>query len=1099
LRIAGTAPASDEALGILLPCGSALFVVLVVLLALIGRTALAEKQASGGYDSIGPVQGGTTTIEVDTDTARMSLVDGADIRFHQIQSVNGLSQTRAAPTVQDRLGFLWFGTQYGLNRFDGYRFKTFRHVPGQPTSLGGVYVRSLFIDHSGALWVGCDQSLDKFDPTTETFTHFRIGRPGSEENDGPAIHISEDRYGKLWLATSKGLFMLDPADGQIVRYGHDPNDRSSLSGNDINFCDEDPRGTFWVASGGGLDAFDRKTGKVTQHISLGGHISFMLHEDRYGTFWIARTTPQCPLAVLDLNDHRLVCYSIYDGAHRVTTIAGIYSMLESRDGTMWMATEGGGLLKFDRERKRFVRYRNHPEDTESLRADSVIYLYEDVEGNIWVDLHESAPCYFSERQPLFETFTHQGGQLKGSLVTSIYEDRHKVLWIGSTGALNRIDRTNSTNTVPPGVGVKGEVLSILEDRSGTLVAGTFRPGLEQLDPRTGQAKPYHRIRGAPSNQGDNPIMRLFIDHLGTLWAATWGGLRRLDATTGEFTTFKPDPKSDVDYSDIKEDVNGKLWLGGESGLQRFDPVTRQFTVYKHDPDNLRSVSDHRVTSVFFDHIDGMWLGTQNGFDRFDPGSGIAKVYYENNGLAGNVVSCILEDERGTLWMGTNNGLSNFDPRTEKFSNYSVADGLPGPDLTGWSTCFKSPDGEMFFGGFSGATAFYPSKISTSSFVPKTVLTDFQLSGTSIEPGSPLRKSIVYTNSITLSHRQNIFSIAFSALSYFNPTTNRYRYKLEGLDDQWHEVGSDQRIASYTTLPTGKYTFRVEGATSRGAWSEPGASLDIQMLPPWWATWWFTTGYVTIILLLVLSAYLYRLHQEAQQFNIRLDERVSERTRLARELHDTLLQTIQSSKMLADDALDEATDLRGLQQAMRRLSNWLGRATEEGRAALNSLRNSKAPTNDLQDALHRLALEFEGRSSIEIRFKVLGALKEMHPILGEEVYRIACEGIRNAFLHSGGSCIDVEMRYAKDFILLISDNGGGFPQEVAEQGKEGHFGIRGMKERASRIGGEFGLATSAASGTQITLRIPGSLIFRKTEPVPNTRLARLRAFFGRIER
>ena len=682
---------------------------------------------------------------------------------------------------------------------------------------------------------------------------------------------------------------------------------------------------------------------------------------------------------------------------------------------MWMATAGSGLLKYDRAANRLVRYENHPEDNESLGADSVINLFEDKESNIWVDLHEAGPYYFNEIPPLFENFTHQRGQLRRSLVTSIYEDRRKILWIGSTGALNRIDRKNGTNIVPPGVGADGEILSIVEDRTGALIAGTFWRGLQRLDPITGQAEPYLRSRGARSNHGEHPIMRLHFDHLGTLWAATWGGLTRFNVAS-ESTTFRPDPQDAVAYSDIKEDSNGKFWLGGESGLQRFDPITKQFTIYKHDPDNLRSVSDHRVTSVFFDHSGGMWLGTQNGFDRFDPSSGTAKVYYEKDGLAGNVVSCILEDERGTLWMGTNNGLSNFDPRTEKFSNYSVADGLPGPDLTGWSTCFKSPDGEMFFGGFSGATAFYPNKISTSSFVPKTVLTDFQLSGTSasIEPGSPLRKSIIYTNSITLSHRQNIFSIAFSALSYFNPTTNRYRYKLEGLDDQWHEVGSDRRIASYTTLPTGKYTFRVEGATSRGAWSEPGASLDIQMLPPWWATWWFTTGYVTIILLLVLSAYFYRLHQESQQFNIRLEERVSERTRLARELHDTLLQTIQSSKMLADDALEEATDLRGLQQAMRRLSNWLGRATEEGRAALNSLRNSKAPTNDLQDALHRLALEFEGRSLIEIRFKVLGALKEMHPILGEEVYRIACEGIRNAFLHSGGSCIDVEIRYAKDF-------------------------------------------------------------------------------------
>jgi len=1015
--------------------------------------------------------------------------------------VNSLSQTRAAPTVQDRLGFLWFGTQYGLDRFDGYKFKVFRHEPGQPNSLGGVFVRSLFIDHSGNLWVGCDQSLDKFDPVTETFTHFRIGRQGTNENDGPAIHISEDESGKLWLATFKGLFMLDPVNGQTIRFTHDPNDPSSLSANDINFCDEDRRGTFWIASGAGLDAFDRKTGKVTQHIPLDGHISFMFHEDRFGIFWVARTTPQCPLAVLDRNDNRLVCYSIYDGANRVTTIAGIYTMLESQDGTMWMATEGAGLLKYDRGRNRLVRYKNHPEDNESLGADSVTDVYEDREGEIWVDLHESAPYFFSERPSLFENFTHQRGSLKGSLVTSIYEDRNKILWIGSTGGLNRIDRANGKNTVPPGVGVKGEVLSILEDRSGTLVAGSFRPGLQRLNPATGQAESYHRGRGVPSNQGDNPIMRIFIDHIGTLWAATWGGLRRFDSANGNFTTFKPDPQGEVDYSDIKEDVNGSLWLGGESGLQRFDPNTGKFTIYKHDPDNPHSVSDHRVTSVFIDGSGGVWLGTQDGFDRFDPKSGTAKVYYERDGLAGNVVSCILEDERGTLWMGTNNGLSNFDPQTEKFKNYSAADGLPGADLTGWSTCFKSPQGEMFFGGFSGATAFYPRKIATNSFVPRTVLTDFQLSGTSVPfgPGLPLSKSITYTKSISLSHQQNILAIEFSALSYFNASTNRYRYKLEGLDHQWHEVGSDQRIASYTTLPKGKYQFRVEGATSRGSWDEPGASLDIEILPPWWGTWWFTAIYLTSILLLILSAYRYRLRQIALQFSVRLEERVSERTRLARELHDTLLQTIQSSKMVADDALEETTDLTAMRLVLERLSNWLGRATEEGRAALNSLRTPTTEKNDLLEALRRLAREFESRSSVNIEFAVIGAIKEIYPILGEEVYRIACEGIRNAFMHSEGSRIDVEIRYEEDLILRVSDNGKGVSTEIADRGRLGHFGLRGMKERAGRIGGKFSLITSPTSGTQIVLRIPGFIIFQRTDPSARTRLAKLRALLGRIKR
>jgi ligand-binding sensor domain-containing protein/signal transduction histidine kinase len=1049
------------------------------LFALLCTTFGAKGEDRSTQPTASPIASGSVAqVRVDSQPGRLTLIDGSDIRFSRLPSTEGLSQTRVSTIVQDNLGFLWFATQYGLNRYDGSRFKVFKHEPGRTNSLSGVFIHSLFKDHSGILWVGCEQSLNRFDPVTESFTHYRLIDPETKENAGPVYNISQDRGGKLWLGTGHGLFKLDPATGQTTRYVHHPNDPFSLSNDYITLTGEDSQGTFWVLSGSDLDAFDRDTGKVSLRVPLGPLNAFLFREDKFGVFWIAGFSPNCPLAVLDRKTRRLRCSSIYEGEHPITTLAGIFTMFESRDGTLWLATEGAGLVKLDREHNRLIRYRNHPGDSESLGSDSVISLFEDREGDIWTSLHQMPPNYFPEKPPSFENFTHEHGNLAGSLVTSIYEDRNRILWIGSTGALNRIDRANGRNTVPPGVGVQGEILSILEDRSGVLVAGTYRQGLQRLDPATGHAEPYRPSHGDSSNDVKNPIMRIFIDHLGTLWAATWaGGLARFNPGTGNFSSYRPDPQKPVDYSDIKEDANGALWLGGESGLQRFDQKTGRFTIYKHDPDDPHTVSDNRVTSVFLDRAGGLWLGTQDGLDKFDPKSGTFEVYYEKDGLSGNVVSCLLEDERGDLWMGTNNGLSSFNPQTKKFKNYSAADGLPGPDLTGWSTCYRSPRGEMFFGGFSGATAFYPDRIRESSYLPNTVLTDFRLSGVSVAIGSasPLKKSITYTDSITLSHRQNNFAIEFSALSYFNAATNRYRYKLEGLDNQWHEVGSDQRLASYTTLPGGTYTFRVQGATSRGAWSEPGAALSIEILPPWWGTWWFTVTYVSIIILLVLSAYRYRLHQIARQFNLRLEERVSERTRLAREFHDTFLQTIQASKILADDALDEATDPAGMRLAITKLSHWLGRATEEGRAALNSLRASVVPRNDLLEALRRTTEELTIPESLKVTFVVSGSAKEMRPLLLEEIYRIGCEAIRNACMYSEAGRVDVALRYGEDFVLCVTDNGKGISPEIVDQGRQGHFGLRGMRERAARIGGNFNLVTSPTSGTQITLRIPGILI------------------------
>ncbi len=762
--------------------------------------------------------------------------------------------------VQDNPGFIWLGTQYGLNRFDGYKSKVFKHEPGRPDTLSCVYIRSLFVDHSGTLWVGCDRFLDKFEPITETFAHYRIDQDAPGHLPTPIDRIHEDDSGILWLATAKGLYRFDPATGKTSQYTHDPGDPTSVSGNRINVAGEDRRGRFWIASSGGLDEFDRKTGKAIWHVPLREEVS-QFHEDKFGVFWMVTSNdPACALATLNRETHSVTCHSIDYETNGAKSPVTLSALLESQEGTVWLGSTIG-LLKFDRQQRQLVNYQHNASDSESLESNSVINLYQDREGNIWTCLQDTEPNLLSERPPAFENFTYQRGSLVSPLVTSIYEDHNGILWIGSMGGLNRIDRRSGKDTVPAGTGVHNEILSVLEDHSGVLFAGTFHKGLQRLDPETGKAGPYVRS-SQPSNLDGNPIMRLIFDHEGTLWAATYGGLSRFDPATGNFITYTPEEQNTIQYQEIKQDSHGTLWLGAQSGLHRFDPHTGRFTIYEHDLDNPRSLSDNRVNSVHFDRSGNLWVGTQNGLDELDPGTGSFKTYYEQDGLAGNVVSCILEDGAGRLWMGTNNGLSTFDPATRKFENFSVADGLPGPDLTGWGACYQTPSGEMFFGGFSGATAFYPSRIVNSSFVPRTVLTNFWLSGSPVPigPKSPLTKSIGYTGSITLSHAQNDLAIEFSALSYFDAATNRYRYRLESLDHGWHEAGSDQRIVSYTTLPAGSYVFRVQGATSRGAWSEPGATLRIEILPAWYETSWFRALCAVAFLALLWGLYQARVHQ-----------------------------------------------------------------------------------------------------------------------------------------------------------------------------------------------------------------------------------------------
>ncbi len=742
----------------------------------------------GQYSPNGPQSLGPLSARVDSLPRSITVREGRDIRFRRLARSSGLSQTRVATVTQDKVGFLWFGTQYGLNRYDGYKSKVFKHELRQPDSLSCVYIRALLVDRAGRLWVGCDHFLDRYEPATETFTHFPID-PNPSRALGQTLRIDEDRAGDLWISTTRGLYRFNPHTSKGIRYLHDSSDRSSISSNLTYQAREDRQGRFWVASSGGLDEFDRMEGKVKRHAPV--HMSVgWFHQDQFGVFWIAGDDLSCPLASWDPITEAVKCHSIQYQTSKGPEKITIGQIIEDADGTLWV-TSTHGLLRVDPDRQGFVRYHNNPLDLESLESDNMVFIFQDREGNTWTCYQVTEPNYFTRGPQSFENFTYRRGELVDPLVTSIYEDHEGILWIGSMRGLNRIDRRSGTNIVPPGSGVRNEILSILEDSAGILFAGTFHRGLERIDRKSGKMDAY--LRSAKnSNLAKNPITRLIYDRAGNLWAATYGGISRLDQRTGNFVTFMPESQESVGYQAIAEDGDGTMWAGSQTGLHHFDPKTLRFTLFSHRPDDPSSLSDNRVNSIHMDQRGTMWLGTQNGLDKYNKGAGTFSTYTERDGLAGNVVSCIFEQNQGALWMSTNNGISKLDPVTNKFENYSVADGLPGSDLSGWGACYQSPEGQIFFGGFSGATAFYPDRIAPGKSVSNVALTDFRLSGISIRPAqnSSLPNSITVSKSIHLNHSEKDFTIEFSALSFFDPETNHYRYRLIGHDDRWNEVGSD---------------------------------------------------------------------------------------------------------------------------------------------------------------------------------------------------------------------------------------------------------------------------------------------------------------------
>lgn len=1028
--------------------------------------------------------------KINPNVIRVSLTDGNDIRFTQISVEAGLSQTRVAHMVRDDLGFMWFGTQYGLNRYDGYKFKVFTPQPGNPNSLSCAFVYSVFKDASGILWIGCDQFLDRFDPITETFTHIRLEAQASK---APSIvfRITQDRRGILWLTTGSGLYGLDPQTMRITNHFlHDPQNPMSIASNGVLGSVEDRNGKFWVGDGNYLEQLDRKTGEVKLRVSVGPSPinSFSLFEDRFGIIWIGYMAGGGAggLEAFDPNTETLTRYSFYDSATGRAIETDVHTVFEDSHGALWLATMGEGLLKFDREHASATRYRHRSDDPASLSEDRVIELGEDREGNIWAGLHSKAPNFFSTNPVSFRsslpTSLNPNG-LGESMVSAIYADKHGTLWIGTAATLTRFDRATgkSISYRPPDMGVNTDLIAITEDRAGIIWVGSYGQGLYRFDPRTAKFKVFRRDASDSLRLSNNAIFRIFIDHNGAMWLATWNGLDRFDPLTGSFEVHKRDTQSFGEhYYDIAEDANGELWLGGTAGLQRFDPASGKFTGYQHTIGDTNSISDNDVTSVYVDPAGSVWAATYYGLNKLDRKRGTFAKYFAKDGLPSNDVNCILGERNGNLWLSTNRGLARFNPVANTFDDYSVADGLSGVDYTKWRTCSQSDTGEMFFGGFAGATSFFPDQVSSQSYVPPIVFTDFGLFGHSVGAGegSPLKRSISFTDNLVLPSAENVFSLEFAALNFSHSSMIRYRYKLDGFSPQWIEAAGDQRTVNFSALPAGAYTFRVQTANAHGGWNPPGAVLHIRILPPWWKSPWFLTLCAALIGLMIFALYQYRMGQVRRRFELRLEERLGERTRIAREFHDTLLQTVQGSKLVADQAQDDVNDPAKTKGSLRCLSLWLDRAVLEGRGALDSLRGSTTEMEDLGAALRRAA-EANAPGSMRVAVFVIGATKSVHPIAREEVFRIAEEAIRNACHHSGATTLNVEVRYSSNLALQVLDDGCGIDPALLHCGKPGHFGISGMRERAANIGGRLVFDVSRHKGTCLTLTVPGHLIFNSS--------------------
>jgi ligand-binding sensor domain-containing protein/serine phosphatase RsbU (regulator of sigma subunit) len=736
------------------------------------------------------------------------------IRFKHLTVEDGLSQSSVTCIFQDKKGFMWFGTQDGLNRYDGYGFTTFKNDPSDSNSLSDNFIFSIYEDKKGNLFIETEtRNFHKYNPIEENFTTVvkeNTDLTGARFNSVDALLIEPS--GIKWtggLGGSTGLKMEDTNSGEVKQYLHNPSDPYSLSDDRVYSIFRDSKGSLWIGTYNGLDRFDEKSGR----------------------FFHYRNTPGDPNSLPD---------------------NWVWPIFEDAGGNLWIGTVRGGLSKFDPQNNSFINYKSNLTDPTSLNDDFIFSIYQDDSDVLWIGTNSGGINYFHPSTQSFEHYVNESenkNSLSHNEVLSLAADNEGNYWIGTgKGGLNKFDykkrkfKSYTHNPLSSNSISSDAIQLIYQDKSGILWLGNFSSGLDAFDLKNETIKHYKHNPSDSNSISDNRVISVIEDSDGIIWIGTYGGgLNRFDKKSGKIIRYLFDEKDSSSISansawSITEGRTGLIWVGTfGGGVSVLDKSTGKFTRFKNNPNDSTSLIDDNVVRVFTDSKGNIWIGSPKGLSKFENNGKRFKNFREKDGLANDFVYGILEDNNGDLWISTNNGISKFNPKSEIFNNYYYDDGLQANEFNQNAFAKDHKTGRLLFGGANGFNIFHPDSIAENQYVPPVAFTGFKRYNTDDEEGKPIiEKGISARDSILLTYKDNIITLEFSALNFNNNLKNQYRYMLEGFNKNWIQLGNN-RTVTFTNLSPGEYNLTVLGSNNDGVWNEEGASLFIEVTPPWWRT------------------------------------------------------------------------------------------------------------------------------------------------------------------------------------------------------------------------------------------------------------------------